>query len=166
MAAFADTISTMFSGALYLLRILVVLSAAGFYGLLTGKLSLPAMFDTVGTMPLAMGAVALGVLWSATEMLSRNPPPATDIHALGVTLYQIVTGRPPFEGDDVIGQVLMDDPPPPSKHFPAIPPALEAIILKCMKKAPEKRFPSCLDLRRALAAAIKEITAAGPTATG
>lgn len=74
----------------------------------------------------------------------------SDIYSLGVVLFEMVTGRPPFMGDTpvaVASKHVREDPPTPRQINPAVPPDLEAIILKCMAKSPEFRYATGDDLR-------------------
>src|SRR5580704_18024919 len=74
----------------------------------------------------------------------------SEIYSLGVVLFEMVTGRPPFLGDTpvaVASKHVRENPPTPREINPAVPPDLEAIILKCLAKAPEYRYATGDDLR-------------------
>jgi protein kinase-like protein len=89
----------------------------------------------------------------ASDLIDRR----SDVYGLGATLYEALTGAPPFRGStplNVIHAVLTKDPEPPRAQNSAIPRDLETIVLTCLEKEPDARYPSAQaladDLRRYL----------------
>jgi tetratricopeptide (TPR) repeat protein len=70
----------------------------------------------------------------------------TDIYSAGATLYHLITGTPPFTGDNIFFQHLIEPPEPPSARRADIPPAIDFLILQCLAKEKEKRFQSALEV--------------------
>ncbi|MFB0547126.1 MAG: protein kinase, partial [Anaerolineae bacterium] len=76
-----------------------------------------------------------------------------DLYSLGAMLYEMLTGRPPFVGDDsvaIIGQHINTPPVSPTWHRADLPPALEALILQLLEKDPQRRPSSAADVYQAL----------------
>jgi serine/threonine-protein kinase len=87
------------------------------------------------------------------QVRARTIDARTDIYSLGVIMYEIFTGRPPYVADDpmaVLFQHVEGNPTPPRQLRLDMPPGLEAIILKAMWVDPAKRFQTMDDLRRGI----------------
>jgi serine/threonine protein kinase len=72
----------------------------------------------------------------------------TDVYSMGVVLYELLTGRVPFDSEleaEVRRAIVQDPPVPPRQINPSIAPEIERIVLKALQKRPEDRFPGCGD---------------------
>jgi serine/threonine protein kinase len=93
-----------------------------------------------------------GLGYVAPELLTEEaaePRPYTDIYGLGLILYELLAGRPPFSGGtacEAIEQVRSQDPAPPSQHNPEATPQLDAVCLRCLRKNPWRRYYRVYDL--------------------
>ena len=95
------------------------------------------------------------------QAMGGETTPASDLYALGCMLYEMVTGRPPFVGDDtvaVISQHVNTPPVAPTWHNAECPPALETLILRLLEKDAKKRPSSAAQVREALGSASRGST--------
>src|SRR3954469_19112125 len=93
------------------------------------------------------------------QALGEAGGPKSDIYSLGALFYEMLTGQPPFPGDDavsIISQHLHADPVPPSRHNAEIPSALDRTVLWLLAKRPEDRPANAAEARESLLAALSE----------
>ena len=106
-------------------------------------------------------------LYMAPEQFSGKFSPASDQYALAVMAYQLLAGRPPFQGElAALTRAHMYDAPPPITTFnPSVPPAIDAVLSRALAKDPAARYPSVAAFAQALrdaANAPSGATAEGP----
>lgn len=111
------------------------------------------------------GSVLGTAQYISPEQAQGHPlSPASDLYSLGVTLYEMVTGRLPFNGESPVATALMqvnDEPVPPRQVRASIPPALEAVIMRAMRKNPADRYASAREMREDLLRVVGGQTAEG-----
>ena len=105
-----------------------------------------------GADTIAQTAAVLGTASYLSPEQAQSLPvdQRSDIYSLGVVLYEMVTGRPPFSGDSpvmVASKHVLEQPTPPSKLNRDVAPALEAVIMKALSKNPDNRYQDADEMR-------------------
>jgi predicted ATPase/tRNA A-37 threonylcarbamoyl transferase component Bud32 len=115
---------------------------------LTQRYSLPGMI---------MGTVTY---MSPEQARGTRVDPRSDIFSLGIVLFEMLTGRPPFRGDtatDVLAEIIQTDPPPPGTINKQVPAELDDIVTRSLEKNPANRFQSTAELVSELKSVLKRL---------
>ncbi|CAM5699335.1 protein kinase domain-containing protein [Streptomyces fumanus] len=113
---------------------------------------------------------------SPEQALGRGVDARSDLYSVGIMLFQLVTGRLPFDADSPLAIAyahVQEEPPVPSSINRSLPPAVDALLARALKKNPNERFPSavamrdeCLRVARSLQPAAPNIVPDAPTPSG
>jgi eukaryotic-like serine/threonine-protein kinase len=106
-----------------------------------------SMYKEVDAERLTTTGMTLGTVqyYAPEQAQGEIVTPAADIYALGIVMYEMLTGKTPFDGDTPVAVAMrhiQDLPEPPSHLNPEIPRELERIILRCLEKDPRDRYPN------------------------
>jgi serine/threonine protein kinase len=114
------------------------------------------------------GIIGTPAYMSPEQGLGEKVDGRSDIYALGIMLYEMATGRVPYQAETPMAIMIkhLNDPLPPPRHLnPALPEAVERVILRALAKQPQDRYATAGEMVRALQAAIPE-TVEGPSTPG
>jgi TolB-like protein/tRNA A-37 threonylcarbamoyl transferase component Bud32 len=107
--------------------------------------------ETVSGFLTREGRILGTVAYMSPEQARGLPVDArSDLFSLGITIYEMATGRAPFHGEtpsDTLASILREDPPPLTDVHPEIPAELARIVAKCLAKRPDDRYPSAHELQ-------------------
>lgn len=112
--------------------------------------------NTISTEDSVMGSVHY---FSPEQARGESVTFASDLYSVGVVLYEMMTGQPPFDGETPVAvalQHISGKAKPMSEINPAVPPAMERVVEKAMEKRPEKRYQSALEMAQDLQRALQE----------
>jgi serine/threonine protein kinase len=112
----------------------------------------------------AVGLTNSGIVLGTADYLAPEQArggeltPASDLYSLGVVLYEMLCGHPPFSGPTAVSVAMQHArmaPPPLAPQVPDLPAAVEEVVFTALKKSPERRFHSALAMQRALQASLQ-----------
>ena len=112
--------------------------------------------NTISTDDIVMGSVHY---FSPEQAKGEPVTVASDLYSVGVVLYEMLTGRPPFDGETSIAiamQHIGSKAQPIHEIYPSVPPAVERVVEKAMEKRPERRYQSALEMAQDLQRALQE----------
>ncbi len=116
-----------------------------------------AVSDSAATMTSTAAVIGTAQYLSPEQARGESVDARSDVYSTGCLLYELATGAPPFTGDSPVSvayQHVREDPRLPSSVNPAIPPDLDAILLKALSKNPANRYQSAADMRNDLLRAL------------
>jgi serine/threonine-protein kinase len=108
-----------------------------------------AMSDTQATMTQTAQVIGTAQYLSPEQARGERVDARSDLYSTGCLMYELLTGRPPFTGDSPVAiayQHVRENPIPPSRRDPDIPPWADAIVLKAMAKSPNDRYQSAAEM--------------------
>ncbi len=127
-----------------------------------------AVSDAQATMTQTAQVIGTAQYLSPEQARGERVDARSDLYSTGCLLYELLTGRPPFTGDSPVAiayQHVRENPIPPSRVDPEIPPWADAIVLKAMAKDPAERYQSAAEMRTDIQRALSGVPVAAPVQT-
>jgi beta-lactam-binding protein with PASTA domain len=125
-----------------------------------------ALADSAATMTATAQVIGTAQYLSPEQARGERVDARSDIYSTGCVLYELLTGRPPFQGDSPVAiayQHVREEPIPPSQLDPSIPQYANAIVMKALTKDPNYRYQSASDMRGDIQRALQGMPVAAPT---
>ena len=125
-----------------------------------------SMSDAQATMTQTAQVIGTAQYLSPEQARGDRVDARSDLYSAGCLLYELLTGRPPFTGDSPVAiayQHVRENPVPPSRVDPDVPPWADAIVLKAMAKSPADRYQSAAEMRADLQRAASGMPVSAPT---
>jgi beta-lactam-binding protein with PASTA domain/tRNA A-37 threonylcarbamoyl transferase component Bud32 len=129
-----------------------------------------AMNDSQATMTQTAQVIGTAQYLSPEQARGERVDARSDLYSTGCLMYELLTGRPPFTGDSPVAiayQHVRENPVPPSRVDPNLPPWADAIVLKAMMKSPNERYQSAAEMQADIqrAASGMQVAAMPPAVT-
>jgi eukaryotic-like serine/threonine-protein kinase len=124
-----------------------------------------AVSDAQATMTQTAQVIGTAQYLSPEQARGERVDARSDLYSTGCLLYELLTGRPPFLGDSPVAiayQHVRENPVPPSRLDPEVPPWADAIVLRAMAKDPRDRYQSAAEMRADIQRALSGMPVSGP----
>ena len=128
-----------------------------------------AVSDAQATMTQTAQVIGTAQYLSPEQARGERVDARSDLYSTGCLLYELLTGRPPFLGDSPVAiayQHVRENPVPPSRLDPEIPPWADSIVLRAMAKDPAQRYQSAAEMRTDIQRALSGVPVAAPRGMG
>src|SRR5262245_58608844 len=128
-----------------------------------------AVSDAQATMTQTAQVIGTAQYLSPEQARGERVDARSDLYSTGCLLYELLTGRPPFLGDSPVAiayQHVRENPVPPSRLDPEIPPWADSIVLRAMAKDPAQRYQSAAEMRTDIQRALSGVPVAAPHTMG
>src|ERR1700743_303924 len=125
-----------------------------------------AMSDAQATMTQTAQVIGTAQYLSPEQARGERVDARSDLYSTGCLMYELLTGRPPFTGDSPVAiayQHVRENPIPPSRLDPSLPPWAHSIVLKAMAKSPNDRYQSADEMRMDIQRAMNGMAVSAPT---